>query len=316
MPAVLRSKVLKEVGDYLSGMPLFKNAAGRQHISERDIVGMLAEKGPLSGREIFEQLELDYYDDREAIFNLWAVCTSSKIIKGTTIGTRYLRVDKGTGKLEITPSIPREFADFSTWGLDSEKVASKAKEVLDYHSKVSEGKKALAKRIVEESGSKLAKSYQLSSLESSVCFLLVGDVAYGMSSDFRREVDGEYVKGSDLDIVIVHSDAVPTAMIKALDGAVYYSKWITLKQNREEVDYIIKSVGRVREQTAMSTPRSIVASKIILESVLIYGSQSLYEMAKGIVISSGAAEKLRAMALQAAQLRAAKEKQLLEELVV
>ncbi len=291
------------------------SAYGRQPISEQSIVDVLAEKGSLTGRDIAEHFGLDYYEDRQAIFHLWAVCTSSVIISRKTVGARYLRIDKDTGKLEITPSVPREFADFTAWGLDAEKVASKAEQVLGYHSMVSKGKKALAKRIVKGCGNKLAGSYQPNSLESSICCLLVGDVAYGMSSDFRREVDGEYVKGSDIDIVIIHSDTAPAAMINALDGAIYNQKWRALKQDREELDYIIKSIGHVRKQAVMATPRDSVASKIILESVLIYGSQSLYETVKGIAMSSGVAEKLHAMAGQAILLREAEEKRLLEELV-
>ncbi|MBI2176440.1 hypothetical protein HYU40_03800 [Candidatus Woesearchaeota archaeon] len=292
-----------------------RGGKGGSSVTEQDVVEVLAERDPLTGREITEQFGADYYEDRELIFYLWAVCTNSCAMARKTVGTRYLRIDKDTGKLGITPAIPREFADFTVLGMNTEEVAAKAEQIMDYHAKVSEGKKALARGIIAECERRVGYAHPQSDISVGMCFLLVGDVAYGMSSDFRREVNGEYVKGSDLDIVIIHSEDAPAAILDTFDKNLLDLKWAALKREREEVDYVIKSINRVKEQAAMSTPKEAAACKIISEGVLIHGSQSLYERARGIVASSGAAGKLQAMTARAALLREAEERKLLEDLV-
>jgi hypothetical protein len=61
---------------------------------------------------------------------------------------------------------------------------------------------------------------------------------------------------------------------------------------REEIDYVIKRVSRVKEQLQFDTFKHMVACKILEEGLLLYGSKSLFVDIKTMLNKHGITEKL------------------------
>ena len=116
--------------------------------------------------------------------------------------------------------------------------------------------------------------------EDDVCFILAGDVVYGMAHAVERPESstGKMVRGSDLDVVVVVRDAVPRERVVALDRAILQEKYqlLTHPTYREEIDYIIKPVWRVEEQLHFDTFEHRVASKILNEGEFLLGSRGFF----------------------------------------
>ena len=61
---------------------------------------------------------------------------------------------------------------------------------------------------------------------------------------------------------------------------------------KEEIDYIIKKLNRVREQVRFETFKHMVACKILHEGTLLYGSEYLFSTVKGMLREHGIVSKL------------------------
>ena len=87
------------------------------------------------------------------------------------------------------------------------------------------------------------------------------------------------VRGSDLDLVVIMDDQAPEGLAQQLDDAIYQQKYRQLinPSSREEIDYTIKPLARLKEQVAFDTFKNMVPCKILDEAVLLYGSRALYE---------------------------------------
>jgi hypothetical protein len=143
--------------------------------------------------------------------------------------------------------------------------------------------------------------------EGRVCFIVAGDIVFGMAHDVPRpEVStGELVNGSDIDLVVVADDQVATDFLQELDQAIYQEKYRTLisPSVREELDYVVKKMERVREQLCFDTFKRMVACKILHEGALLFGSQSLFEEIKAMLVTFGVVAKLDEMERQASIFR-------------
>src|SRR5665811_1909286 len=97
---------------------------------------------------------------------------------------------------------------------------------------------------------------------------------YQMAHDVPRpeRSTGKMVRGSDLDVVVIVDDRAPEVLVKALDDAIYQQKYRYLinPSVREEIDYIVKRLDRLREQAEFDTFKKMVACKILQEGVLLY----------------------------------------------
>lgn len=265
--------------------------------------------GALTGREIAERFGIEY-EQRDDFLGLWALCNTHPGIIRKQDSTRYLRIDRETGEALVTPAILREFADFTAFGLNEAAVAAKAREARAYAMKISEAKKRLAQEAVSEVAQQVRRQTGVDPADG-ICCLLAGDVAYRMSFDERREVNGEYVKGSDLDIIVLQGKNAAEAVVAEFDRALLEKKYLLLKLEREEIDYIVKDMDAVKRQSVMCSYRDMVALKIIMESEIIFGNMGLYLHAKELVRASGAMQKLEKMMATALAQREAQERQLL-----
>ena len=277
---------------------------------EKEIIAVLEDKGPLTGAEILDALGED------ALF-LWRACRRSKQVAIQTIGCRYLRLDsKIEGFARLSPSILREFLTYSAIGLtrDQDSLVRKANEIASHIKEVSKAKLELAKNVFSTVLSRLENDVLI---KEQACILIAGDIVYDMAHDAPRpeRSTGKLVKGSDMDLVVVVDDLFPKELMERMDEMIYREKQNVLitPHLREEMDYVVKDLARVREQMGFDTFKRMVACKILQESTLLFGNQDLFKTIKSMLQEQGIPEKLVRMEDQAAIFRRDAEATLLRE---
>ena len=122
------------------------------------------------------------------------------------------------------------------------------------------------------------------------------------------------VRGSDLDIIVVATDDLPEDAFTALDDAILRRKHYLLvhPSYQEEIDYVVKRLAKVREQLRFDDFKHMVASKILHEGQMLYGSAALFRTIKDLVRDCGVPQKLLAMEERATRHRLAAEDHLLD----
>jgi hypothetical protein len=277
---------------------------------EKEIVRVLKEKGPLTGADLLEAL------DEDALL-LWRACKLSGQVAIQTIGRRYLRLDsKIEGFARLSPSILREFLTYSVIGLtpDQDALASKADAVASHIKEVSRAKLELARNIFSTVLSRLENE---ALIKERACIFIAGDIVYDMAHDAPRpeRSTGKLVKGSDMDLVVVVDDLFPKELMGRMDETIYREKQRVLitPHLREEMDYVVKDLARVREQVGFDTFKRMVACKILQESELLFGKQELFKTIQSMLLEHGITEKLMRMEEHAAIFRRDAEALLLRE---
>ncbi len=277
---------------------------------EEEIIKLLKEKGPLTGYEITKAMDVD-----ELI--LWRICKSSKTLALRTVGTRYLRLDRRIdGFARISPSLLREFLTYSVVGFsrDSFPLSQRAAKIDAHIREVSKGKSELAYNIISALANRFEQEIPI---RDHACFILAGDIVYNMAHDVPRpeRSTGKLVKGSDLDLVIITDDLFSKKSIERLDEAIYREKYRLLitPHMREEIDYVVKDLDRVRQQVRFDTYRHMVACKILREGTLLYGSEKIFHQVKSMLRAHGIIEKLNALENWAKTYRKTAEEVLLHE---
>ncbi len=121
------------------------------------------------------------------------------------------------------------------------------------------------------------------------------------------------VRGSDIDLVVIMDDKAPEGLARQIDDAIYEQKYRYLinPSLREEIDYVIKPLERLRGQAEFDTYKNMVPCKILDEAVWLYGSETLFQAAKAVLAERGISEKLAAMEDDAGRLRQRAEQDLL-----
>ena len=276
-------------------------------MTQDKILSILAEKGPMTGAQLLEQTGME-------VLSLWQTCRRTPSIRFEATGKRFLRLDRNVpGYARLSPSIRREFLTYMFVGLESqaEELTALAEAFRQQTKRISSSKRELAREAVI---SALAPLPAKDLILEKACFTLAGDVVYGMSHMVPRpeKSTGEMVQGSDLDIVIVVKDDLSPEIVDSLDRSIHKRKHLLLVNDREEIDYLIKTISRVCEQLRFDIFSSMVACKILDEAQLLYGSPSVYEEVKKLVADHGIPERLRHLERQAALSRESAETQLLQ----
>jgi len=277
---------------------------------ESRIIHLIREKGPLTGAQLCAAA-----GDDEIV--LWRACRLSEKLQVFTVGRRYLRLDRNVeGFARLSPSIMREFLTYSVIGLREElpSVRQRAEQIASHIKEVSREKEGLARTLLSALLSEFQPGFPL---HERACFIIAGDIVYGMAHDVPRPERStrKMVKGSDIDLVVVVDDAFPREFMERLDTLIYQEKQklIMTPHLREEIDYIVKDLARVREQLAFDTFKHMLACKILQEGLLIYGSENLFNQIKAMLHSRGIVEKLTGMEHQAHAFRKKAERYLLRE---
>ncbi|MBW2610309.1 MAG: hypothetical protein JRC68_08190 [Deltaproteobacteria bacterium] len=279
-------------------------------LKENEITKVIKDKGPLTGAELLDAVSGDP-------LLLWRASRLSKDLAIRTVGTRYLRLDRRIeGYARLSPSILREFLTYSVIGLsrDYPSLVRRADQLLSHIEEVSRAKSEMAYSIVSALVSRLANEVLI---EEKVCIIIAGDIVYNMAHDVPRpeRSTGKLVKGSDMDIVVIVEDLFPDELMERLDEEIYKEKYRLLINPylREEIDYIVKDLDRVRKQVKFDTFKHIVACKILHEGTLLYGSDELFHKVKMMVREHGVIKKIDAMEGKARIFRREAEEYLLRE---
>lgn len=273
-----------------------------------EIVELLEREGPLTGSELMDRTQ------QEAL-PLWRVCRVSDEIRRELVGRRYLRLDRTVdGWARLSPSIRREFLTYTVLGGPGQEaaVSERAKKLTRDGDRISRAKSYLARDVMASTLAELGMGYPLM---GEVTFIIAGDVTYGMAHTVPRPESstGHMVRGSDLDVIVVAADNFPVEALRQLDLAIYRKKHYILVDpgHREEIDYVIKRVAKVREQLRFDTFEHCVASKILYEGEMLCGSREVFDTIKELVEESGVSGKIAALERQAADDRAVAEEYLL-----
>jgi hypothetical protein len=280
---------------------------------EERIVRLLEERGPQTGAELREALG----DDG---FSQWKACMRSERLLVKRVGRRYLRLDqKVEGYARLSPSILREFLTYSVVGVadDVSALDARAEGLAARIRDISAAKLRLAERFISEIGARVVDDRLRGerTTEERFCVLLAGDIVYKMGHDAPRpeRSTGRMVRGSDLDLVVIMDDSAPEELAQRLDDAIYQQKYRHLinPSIREEIDYTIKPLARLREQAEFDTFKHMVPCKILDEAVLLYGSEALFRAAKSLLVERRIAETLAELEKAAVRSREQAEKHLL-----
>jgi hypothetical protein len=281
-------------------------------MTTKEILELLARDGPRTGAELLEQT-------RWEPLPLWRLCRGCAEIRFALIGRRYLRLDRAVeGCARLSPSIRREFLTYTVLGLTRQQsaVAARAMQLKAETERISRFKSNVAR---ESMASIIAQLGMHEALKAMVTFIIAGDVTYGMSHVVPRPEPstGQLVRGSDLDIILVAMDDFPEAALRELDEAIYRKKHYLLvhPDHREEIDYVVKRLSKVREQLRFDTFEHRVASKILHEGQMLCGSAEVFATVKDLVKAHGVPEKLAALEAQATKDRRAAEAHLLDSSV-
>jgi len=244
----------------------------------KEIFHFLGSHGPARGHDLCEII----FEDRLAI---WRFCKLSDSLITKSVARHYLRLDRNIeGYARLSPSIWREFYSYTVIGLRSQRewVEQMAGELSSKIRGISKEKEALAKSICDGIYQKI--SYNYPEIREKIAFLLAGDVVYGMAhSDPRPELStGKLVVGSDIDLVVIVGDEVSNGLVKLLDDMMLEEKTRLILNpfHKEELDYVVKKVGLLRDQMAMKSFKEWVAMKVFWESKLLCGDMGFYETFK------------------------------------
>ena len=256
------------------------------------LADILARNGPRSGAEL--AADGGFTD----VLDLWRACHAPGIVLRRT-GRRYMRLDSAVaGYARLSPSIRREFLTYTLVGLETQRAAieTRAADLEKTAAAVSREKLDLARESVCMALATLPDEQRLL---RKAAFMIAGDITYGMAHRVPRpeKSSGQMVRGSDLDVIVVVSDDLADASRQALDDAIYRQKHylLTHPDHREEIDYVLKPLEKVRQQLAFDRFEHMVACKILCECRLLYGSPFLFDELMKLVDASGVRDKLDAL---------------------
>ena len=256
---------------------------------EARIVSLLDERGPLLGKEIAEALA------DVSRLRLWQACFTSLTLQISHFASYYLRYDiTREDQVRLSPSILRDFLSFTLFSLPEQRrrLVERQGGISNHHREISLGKIAIARQVWSSILSMLP-------LESQryLCAFIAGDLAYFLAHDEPREVEsiGEMVRGSDIDIIIIH-DALPKAIIDMIDREMMRHKSYFMRHPdyRQELDFICKSKSVMFKQFSYDDIHQKIASKIAYESMFLGGSLELYMGIRGGLSSSGVQDLIEA----------------------
>ncbi len=273
-----------------------------------EIIKILKKEGPLTGKELRDKSGLDE-------LSLWRACNKDNRIVLKIFGERFLRLDSRVkGYARLSPSIKREFLTYTVAGLkkDSKNITAKARSIHEGIKNISRQKLHLARWIIK----KIVDGQEMPEIITEhACFIIAGDIVYMMAhSEPRTEAStNKIMNGSDLDIIIV-TENLPLKINRNLDDSIYREKYYLIKNPsyREEIDYIIKDIQKVKIQLNFNTFKFKIASKILNEGKLLYGSEEIFGKIKKALLEKKIPEKLLKLKEEAIKNRESARSYLLE----
>lgn len=239
---------------------------------EARVIARIREHGPQLGKELaFAMPDIP-------VLALWQACFRSRAFLISHFASYYLRYDiTREDQVRLSPSILRDFLSFTLFGLpgQQEEMIERQGSLSNMHREISREKIALAQAVMKSVFLKLTRE-----IRSQLCAFIAGDLAYFLAHNEPREhaASGEMVRGSDVDIVIILSDALPDEVQETIDGEMVRLKSVYLRHpgHRQEIDFITKRQSVMERQFGYGDIHDKIASKIAYESMFLGGSLTMY----------------------------------------
>lgn len=252
----------------------------------------LEREGALTGAELLEATGLE-------VFRLWRTCLDEDDLAWRVVGRRYLRLDRAVdGYARLSPSIKREFLTYTVVARSAhaDELERRAEALLQSARAISREKELLARVRLRGVFEEVRADERAA---DALCMIIAGDVVYDMAHavDRPEPSTGKMVRGSDLDVVVITRDGTPADLIEELDRTIHREKYqlLTHPTYREEIDYIIKPLEKVRAQIRFDTFEHMVASKILHEGRFLLGSRAFFDELKQLLRGAGVPSKLASM---------------------
>ncbi|MGB6228705.1 MAG: hypothetical protein WBF53_01090 [Litorimonas sp.] len=234
---------------------------------------LLLEHGPMTGEALSKAMP------GVSPIQLWRLCNLGTHFRIQNCARYYLRYDVRRGNmLRLSPSILRDFLTFSLVYLPQQQV-----DVVEAGTLLANKFRMISLRklgLGRQALLLLPKDLQKIVYRHCVIFLS-GDIAYYLAHDTpRRHPElGTTIRGSDIDIVIVHNrEADPEDMRRVERELLIIKKqYLITPSIQEEIDFIVKPVERMLEQFEYGTIHEMIASKILYESYFLMGRVDIYE---------------------------------------
>ena len=249
----------------------FRQYFGHAELSEQlnlfikeALIKNVLKDGPLTGKGLARKLGLRSIEE---IFKLWQACELSEDIEMVDVGTRYLRLDKNIGA-RLSPSLGRRFFTYSIIGLKGDvRVKTRLDILRQYLSKINNEKLAIAMEMVKG----------IEGITKDFAVVIAGDITYGMGHrELRVDNQGEYVRGSDIDLIaVIEDDSLKGAIEKELMS----KKIINLNKQlseKEEMDFKVKTLSEIEDSLLRKEHEDLVAAKVLNEAILLSGSSIIY----------------------------------------
>lgn len=143
--------------------------------------------------------------------------------------------------VRLSPSILRDFLSFTLFSLPGQREAVIERQMLlsRYHREVGLAKVRIARTILIDILDRIPDAQH-----AKICAFIVGDLAYfpGHSEPRKVRQSGEMVRGSDIDIIIVH-DRLDDEYVELIAREMMQAKNFQLRHpaQRQAFDYICKA---------------------------------------------------------------------------
>ena len=242
------------------------------HLSER-IHAVLSAKGPLTGSQLAEAL-----NDTPRI-QIWKTCMGGGQFQTFNCARYYLRYDiTREDQIRLSPSVLRDFLSFTLVYLPGQRAQAveQAAKLANKHRLISLRKLKFARNTLLALSPDIQKA-----LSDHACCFIAGDISYFLAHEEPRvnEQLGVTIKGSDIDIIIVHVNDLTQDIVKEAERQLLPYKFRAMKDPNvsQEIDFLFKPVQTMFSQFNYADIHQKIASKILYESFFLYGRLDLYE---------------------------------------
>jgi len=257
---------------------------------ESSIIAIIRRTHPMTGQGLS-----DHFSDVPPM-QLWRICYKSENILIQNCARYYLRYDvTRTNMLRLSPSILRDFLTFSLIYLPDQAVA-----VVESGTRMANAFRMISIRKLSYARQALMRLPEILQAEiyANCVVFLSGDIAYFLAHDTERQhaTMGTPIKGSDIDIVIINNLEANPENIKKIEDEFLKIKrqFLATPAIREELDFIVKPMGRMLDQLQYRDIHQKIATKILYESYFLMGRVDIYQALMGHLEMSGALEKIEA----------------------
>ena len=253
-----------------------------------EIERQLLENGPLTGGELsklFQQVPQ---------IQIWRICNELGRFRVFNCARYYLRYDiTREDQIRLSPSVLRDFLSFTMVYLPGQKALAveASARLANKHRLISLKKLKFARQTL------LALTPDVQeALSKNACCFIAGDIAYFLAHDEPRvnQQLGVTIKGSDIDIIVVHDNEMPQDVLKEAEKQILAYKFRAMKDPSlaQEIDFLFKPVRKMLSQFSYSDIHQKIASKILYESFFLYGRLDLYENLKTEMEFAGTVKRI------------------------